>query len=901
MEIQNVSFARENTRRYTWAQAIVAEWKQEVAYAMGQGREFFEEMISELTMWSQYGQNCPACVGRLSTMGETGIYDWDVRDPDRLVCKYCKTVYPHPEYPETGSVTAPRMGQTFTFYLTDEERAHPEDTSGKYAFKWVSHPVHTSWSGVLRSKKAGWCYEMMGVLAKLYALTGEVAYAERAAWIVDIMAQRYPGWLFHSYDGTVADLPPGEVAAGMGKHPPAGKFPAEAIISAFEGRHREGDSARLFNGFWGAGRFGCSGSDGGMILNALLSYELIRDAEYGDGTPVLTAEMHRRIREDLILAGCEDTENWPDINNKCGRGRALSGAVGILFGRPQGIRRAIEGIEKLMENGFHFDGLCTESPSYSDMHLNVMREIPEVLMGYSDPEGYEPHGGERLKDFNPFQHFDRYRLALESMVRILDPRMQYPVIGDTHAGEGLHTIHAEILTDRYGSRYAGLLEKVQNAPLSEAGSEYALWHRDPDLKAQQETDLPLVSEWFPGWHVAVLRGEGVSDHTAFYLNGYAHGGHRHRDTLGVIYIAHKQEMASDRGYIWDDPRNAWTGSTRAHNIVTVDGMSQNGKNCHSTLELFGRGPGVEVVQASANAYEQCDRYQRICALVEMPGGQSYAVDFFRVRGGKLHQYGFHCNGKMVGITGADPEPVDEEIEWLSNLRAAIPKNAFTATWAHEGVRMDLRLLSPIHRLLVVDAPGWRSDRGDQLNAPPVQQILAERTDGDSRYVAVMAPYTDEMPPVRSARLLLDDADSGAMGVEVEREGCTDYILSSPDGSGCGCGPVAMTGRFGFVSVDSAGNLLRAYLLDGTELRCGKDGLTLSRGRTPLKVASVEGRTYHLEEDVPGEGGLVGTYLLTDETGYEIESTDAKSITVRDYPAVECKGITLLHSTESVRE
>ena len=27
---------------------------------------------------------------------------------------------------------------------------------------------------------------------------------------------------------------------------------------------------------------------------------------------MLTAEMDRRIREDLILAGCEDTENWAD-------------------------------------------------------------------------------------------------------------------------------------------------------------------------------------------------------------------------------------------------------------------------------------------------------------------------------------------------------------------------------------------------------------------------------------------------------------------------------------------------------------------------------------------------------------------------------------------------------------
>ena len=56
--------------------------------------------------------------------------------------------------------------------------------------------------------------------------------------------------------------------------------------------------------------------------------------------------------------------------------------------------------------------------------------------------------------------------------------------------------------------------------------------------------------------------------------------------------------------------------------------------------------------------------------------------------------------------------------------------------------MDLTLLNPIHRLLLADAPGWRSDLGDQLNAPPVQQILAERKDdanANSQYAAIIAP------------------------------------------------------------------------------------------------------------------------------------------------------------------
>jgi hypothetical protein len=109
----------------------------------------------------------------------------------------------------------------------------------------------------------------------------------------------------------------------------------------------------------------------------------------------------------------------------------------------------------------------------------------------------------------------------------------------------------------------------------------------------------------------------------------------------------------------------------------------------------------------------------------------------------------------------------------------------------------------------------------------------------------------------------------------------------------------MAGRFGFASVDAEGKTLRAYLLDGTELVCGEERLELSQGQTPLKVASVEGRTYHLAEDVPGDRALAGTYLLADETGYEIKSAAARTITVRDYPAVECDEVKLLNADVSV--
>ena len=893
--MQNVVIARENFRRHAWGQAVVEGWRQEVAYALDQDRSFFERMISQLTPWPEYGQNCPVCVGRLSSMGETGLYDWDIRDPERLVCKYCKTEYPNVDYPETGAITASRMGQTFSFYLNDEERAHPEDTTGTHAYRWVTFPVHTSWSGVLRSKQGRWCLEQVLPLARLYALTDDVACAERAVWILDIAARRYPNWLFHSYDGTYADCPPAEAARELARHPRGGHFPHETIITAFAGRHREADYSVLFNGFWGAGRFGCSGGDAGILLKLTLAYELICDA--GD---VISIEIDSRIREDLILAGCEDIECWDEINNKCPPGRALSALVGKLFNRPDSVRRAIEGFTALLDKGFHSDGFCTESPSYSDMFLNLMRPIPDLLAGYSDPEDYVPESGQRLVDFDPYARFERYRLALESMIRMLDPNRKYPVIGDTHFGDGLLPIHAEVLTAHYGKDYAGLLQQTLGAPLAEAGDEYALWFRDPELKVEKQIPLPLHSEWFPHWQVGVLRGDDVEGDVAFYFNGYAQGGHRHADTLGISYIAHHTELAADRGYIWDDPRGVWTKGTLAHNIVTVDGEKQNHPQRRSALELFGRGPGVEVVQASAQAYAQCDLYQRTSALVQCPDGGTYVVDFFRVAGGSTHHYGFHCNGVLTGIEGADFAPLTGEavsaewLQWVERPQVAEPTQMVKAMWACDDVRMDLHLLGTMDRLLLADAPGWRSCHGSELNAPPVQQVLAERRGENvaSDYASVMVPYKGAASPVESVRLLY--AQDGALAVEISFVDRTDYIISTSDDIERTCGPITLSGRFVYVSVDAEGQPLRAYLLDGTRLKCGDLECSLPRGRTELPIASVEGRTLRLQQRVPDEVLSDVEYLLIGGTGYDIEEVSDDVIRVRDYPLVTGEAVTLLH-------
>ena len=338
----------------------------------------------------------------------------------------------------------------------------------------------------------------------------------------------------------------------------------------------------------------------------------------------------------------------------------------------------------------------------------------------------------------------------------------------------------------------------------------------------------------------------------------------------------------------DGRRRCWATGTLSHNLVVVDEQDQSGysvvgecRPCGSNLELFGVAPGIAVAQASAvAAYPQCEDYRRTCAMIRIPGGGHYVVDLFRVRGGRIHQYAFHCNGSLAGMTPAHPAPFPVELSeawssWMQRPRAVVPEEPCIFTWTRNDVNLDLSVLntgSTIDRIIVADAPGWRCLSEALAGRPPIQQILAENRAAEgvetltTQYAAVVTVYRGDASPVLSARMLENDGETGAMAVEVRLPGRTDYILSARDGQPRQVGPVCVSGEFAFVSVDGAGNVVQAYLLAGTRLQCGEVDIMLPEATTTLRVASVSERTIHLDRPAPGGGAAPGTYLLAPEAG-----------------------------------
>ncbi len=946
-DIENALY---NIERYRWAQEIVRGWELDVEFALRQDREFFERIIPELTPGTHYGQNCPVCALKTGKK-QGGNLVWSVTSPDKIRCSDCGTVYPNDAYPETGVVNCPRMGQTFTYYQTPAELALGDDATTEERARHAliglgGHPRATSFTDVIRYRRVQWAWGKAITLAKLYALTGKTEYAERTAWILDRFAAVFPNYLYHSYYGDIADLPPPDVAAEMGSRGRAqcrygGRFSPDAIRNAYDFSKRsdeQGEYSTIQAGFWGAGRMACHGhgSDAGPLLSMIVAYDLTREALYRDGTPVYDQQMHRRVVEDLILAGTADVEHWNSKTNKGVATYTVSAAVGLLFEQPERMRRALNGFNLILDDAYHFDGFYSQSPGYAVHNFSNMAELPDLLYAYSDPEGYQPQEGARLENLNPFSD-GRFGLVLEAMVKMLAPGNRLPTIGSTSADRDISPLYAEVMAARLGGPYPALLETIQGVPLAEQGTAYALWYRDPDLKPNGPAPLPLRSEWFPGWQVGVLRGETKpAGDTALYLVGNEHNWtiettHRHRDILSLIYYAFGEQMLHDRhqghpsfrGPLPSDWPSQWSPHllTHTHNAVVVDEQNQwpygsgwQARTCGSHLELFGVGPGVELVQASAfNIYRQCEEYRRTATMVQVPGDHTYVVDFFRVRGGQTHQYILHHNGTPVALKPADPEPQAVELSqvWrglLTDPRQVTPQLPHTVTSQYRGVSLDTTVLNTtdtVDRIILAAA------EGDE-ESPPIHQVLVENRAAEgvealiSGFATLMVPYTTEASPMLSARLLECDTDSGAMAVEVRLRERTDYIISTLDQHPRQYGPVTASGQFAFVSLDDEGQVLNAYLLAGTSLQCGQVHLTLPQPNYTLRVASVSDRTFHLVEPLP-PGLAAGTYLLAEgphplqqglprpRTGFEIETTTADSITVRDYPPLECDEVTILNS------
>jgi Heparinase II/III-like protein len=894
LETAAIERARKNIDAADWAKDWFSSHLAQADYLAEQPVDYVESMLSELTLGNPYGLTCPNCVGKKSQEGAgNSLFSWSHKKPDVLECRRCGQVYPDERFPETAELVCPRMGQAFQYYLNDAERANKEDRSGRLAWHWVGYPMHMTFSGTIRARKAGFMVSGLESLAYAYALTGEERYADMGVRILVRLAACYRNWLYHDYWDGIADCDP-LYAAWHDRSLPI-EWKRHLSEQAF--KKDQLDKAAMMQVYWGAGRFSPSTDSISNLHRVCLAYDLLHDASW-------TAEDRALVERDLFLEwvmGAEPYVGGPGkadcINNKAPRIYRAFAAAGRVLGLPEYADTALRGYQNLRDRSFLYDGFSKESPAYTNMYLSSLIWVPETLHGFEWPAGYNVEPDLYASD-------ERLQLMLRAVVDQLDHRGNYMPLSDSNTWARPSPVLIEIGMNRYPQHFSG------KHPVLSGGtrpSEYAVFHLDAtDFTGEPDADLPEIL--FPAWMTAILRHGTGPDASVLAMPFSPSGGHRHSDNLALCYRVGADTVLADLGYVGDMPVNRWIHSTVSHNLVVVDDGEQQFAGDTPRiprLSFMATSPVVSVVEASSRCYPQCNDYRRLIALIKGPDGGTFAVDIFRVKGGRKHAYrvlsevaASDVPEGTLGFEGLEmpPEPplpevgqslASEDIYGLRDTRYATPAGDWQAVWSQTGRSYRLWMRSPLDRVEASNGPG----QTNRLNGGRRLRYVDAVREGDaleSVFVAVHEPspgVIDSVEPID----LPETVGADAVALKIESAWGTYLVLSGFDGATEVEG-TTFQGVFGVLH-ETEGHPDWLFALGATALKKGNLGFD---GERPVWQGKVTGHTTTTltTDSAAPEGWPAGpancqNYIVVHDaphwTGFPAESVSERQIRVTRFP------------------
>lgn len=341
-------------------------------------------------------------------------------------------------------------------------------------------------------------------------------------------------------------------------------------------------------------------------------------------------------------------------------------------------------------------------------------------------------------------------------------------------------------------------------------------------------------------------------------------GHGHKDTLNIGLHAFGVDLSPDLGYpefTGDHPkRHQWTSNTISHNTVVVDESKQGNQWVGTPRHYDGEGK-VQLIDVEApDVYSQTEQYRRTTSYIKVDEANSYAVDFFRVKGGNDHHFSFHGaegNVSTEGLelveqptgtyAGPDVEFGEKEADqpsgggymgsgfhYLKNVeRDDNPTGVFSVDWDMEDTwdvlgeadnpHLRLTMVNGVDDVALADGEPPRNKPGNPEN---LRYLVAHRSGEDlsSQFVSVIEPYNGDryIESIQSVELkvegeVVETQEAAAVKVEL-KNGRIDYIVNSLDPDILYTVDDAFTfkGFFGVHSVEDEESIY-SYLHDGTVL------------------------------------------------------------------------------------
>ena len=541
-----------------------------------------------------------------------------------------------------------------------------------------------------------------------------------------------------------------------------------------------------------------------VLRNFIHAYDLIHDSG------VFTRRQHAMIDEDLIAhvrdyflqsygdAGLLGTQTLQDQ----GHAWWCLAACAAILGDTDTLQLMVDTFEQMLGPDswvFYEDGTFYEGTyAYQGQFIGGIWPIPEIIRGNLDIDIYS----------NP--NCALWEKVLTWYLDGIFPDGTMPAIADAHVGYRPVVQWSEIAYTRYGNRKAlRHLRDVCGDQLT-PGGEFAVFYRDPDAVAVQDSGEPygLESTHLTGMGLMILRDEAAPKPATMAFLDYGPlvpWNHKQKDYGNFGLWACGLEMVSEIGYAHQPAWvNRWQGTPIAHNTV-LEVASQAQKGEPMLWCINARCRMAEAGLPGSNS--------RFLAMLLRPEGVPVIVDIFRVSGpAEVSTWAMHARSGEWTVTGIDDlRQVDAE-EPLRNARRGTAPGDISATWSfatqnHALLRTTMLATTPAEvtlsecppeedEILKAHVSGGNPRPGVEM---PYRGHIQIKRPNPAVFVTVYAPGDDAHPNDVVAELVPVEGRPDAVGVDLRcADGTRFVLLHAPEAGPVTCRDLTVDGRAGAV-------------------------------------------------------------------------------------------------------
>lgn len=597
--------------------------------------------------------------------------------------------------------------------------------------------------GAMRSFRLRYLYLHFDSLGLAYQLTGDKAYARRAAAVIKKFARVFKGYRMNAiHRNCWLDRPD----------------PYYGRIDGWKFR------------------------DGLCVSKMLVTYDLVRDSGAFDKKELAFIDENLvrhamnyfiesfRGKGYLSCGAVQDMgHSWESV--------ALAGAIlddpKVLGSLNQLFRDLCRGEKQLVffpEDGAFVQG----TPDYASQLLSPLTKVAEILRGRPGFDVYLDPACRLLSKV--------YTWPLETTY----PNGLPAAINDSHVGSNWSGTYSLIAYYRFGDRRALTRLREHFGTDFASGSLFSLFNRPPEGgPAERGTPYGEACHLLEGLRLAVLRhGSPKTRQTMAFLDYGRPMGHHHDDFLNVGLWAKGMLMVTEMGYRWS--LRDWSRSALAHNLVLELG-GDSAADARQTI--WYPGPQIQAVEAGTPGL----RGRRFLGLVSLGEEDCYLLDLFWAAAGKgVHTWVMHAASNametsgLAGLEGTDdvaqafPNAAEIVADPLRRRRQTTTDADIAVTWrfADERALRTNLLGGPPSTVVLAECPSEEdyavkafTDAGIRRNEVPFPYrglIQVRREEAESCFAAVHEPFRGQRTLTHVGPIEIEQGEGVAVQISFAR-------------------------------------------------------------------------------------------------------------------------------------